>query len=85
MLNLPDWMCGLPMQLLIILAAGGLLGLVVRRFAVWWGCRHGRRRLREIEQDLAVEVRTNGTHVRSITTMLNNSPRDSGVFKSLDE
>ncbi len=72
-------------RLAVLLVVGGCLGFVVYTVATWWGCRKGRRRLRVIEQDLATEIQTNGSHVRSLSVMFQDSPNDSGVFKSLDE
>lgn len=85
MFNAPAWMGSLPAQLILIVVVGACVGYTVTRLSVWWGCRPGRKRLRVIEQELAVEKETNGSHVRSLTTMIKNSPRDSGVFRSLDE
>ena len=85
MFTLPEWMRSLPMQAFIILLVSAFLGCVVYRLSFWWGCRRGRKRLRVMEQDLAVEMETNGSHLRSLTAMVRNSPRDSGIMRALDE
>ena len=65
-------------RLIAIIVIGGSCGYIFYRLVVWLNCRN-------VKQQLDVEVETNGHHVRSLTSMLNATPRDSGIFQKPDE
>lgn len=61
-------------KLVVLIVVGGGCGYVFYRLVVWLNCR-------QVKRQLDVEVATNGHHVRTLNSMLDATPHDSGIFQ----